>query len=166
MSIAQRMRQFGRFTGSGILAICIIAPVGLVVLVVWGAIRQKLDPPPEMRHASATEVTGYETVSTEKENLGILVVSKVFIGPAVDRPQDRIISPGAALREKSGSPLGPAGSYWLVYGNYADGCHISVDRVVGGDALRTVDKLSDTQRDEVSRGEKLVLVTEFTCGKG
>ncbi|WP_249644863.1 hypothetical protein [Nocardia sputi] len=61
---------------------------------------------------------------------------------------------------------GPAGVYWLVYGDYADGCHISVDRVVGGDALRTVHKLSSTRRDEVSGGEKLVLVAKFTCGEG
>ncbi|MGQ4616997.1 hypothetical protein [Nocardia sp. R7R-8] len=164
MSIAQRMRQLGRFTGLGILAVCIIVPVGLVVLVIGGMIRKHLDPPLELRHASATEVTGYETVSTEKKYLGGLLVSKIFIGPVVDRPQDRIISPGAVL-EEIGRP-GRPGEYWLVYGDYPDGCHISVDRVDGGDPLRTVDKLSDTQRDEVSRGEKLVLIAQFTCGEG
>lgn len=164
MPIAQRMRQLGRFTGFSLLAVAIVVPVVLVCLVIWGTVRKKLDPPAEMRHASATEVTGYEAVSTEKEYLGGLLVSKVFIGPVVDRPQDRIISPGAAFQD-IGRP-GPAGVYWLVYGDYPDGCHISVDRVVGGDALRTVHKLSDTQRDEVSRGEKLVLVAKFTCGEG
>ncbi|WP_067841867.1 hypothetical protein [Nocardia lijiangensis] len=128
-------------------------------------IRAKLNPPPEMRHASATEVTGYETVSTEKKNLsGGLVVSKVFIGPVVDRPQDRVVSPGATLHDM-GRP-GEAGAYWLAYGDYADGCHISVDRVVGGDPLRRVSELSNSQRDEVSRGEKLVLVAKFACGEG
>ncbi|MET7769429.1 hypothetical protein [Nocardia sp. NPDC005366] len=88
-------------------------PVVLIGLFIWGSIRQELDPPPAMRHAASTEVTGFETVSTSKENLDRLVVSKIFIGPVVDRPQDRKVSPGAAFREK-GSPLGPAGAYWLV----------------------------------------------------
>ncbi|MGQ4599981.1 hypothetical protein [Nocardia sp. R6R-6] len=164
MSIAHWMRKVGRYTVTGILVAVALLPVVLIGLIILAKIRAKLDPPPEVRHAAVTEVTGYETVSTEKENLGGLLVSKVFIGPVVDRPQDRIVSPGAAF-EDMGRRV-PAGGYWFVYGDYADGCHISVVSVVGGDALRTVDKLSDTQRDEVSRGEKLVLVMQFTCGEG
>ncbi|MET8779730.1 hypothetical protein ABZV58_32455 [Nocardia sp. NPDC004654] len=161
MSITQWRRKIGRLTAYGALAVVIIVPLVFIGLV----IRAKLDPPPAMRHATATEVTGYETVSTEKKDLsGGLVVSKVFIGPVIDRPQDRIVSPGTRLDDMDRP--GPPGVHWLVYGKYADGCHISVDRVAGGVTLRTADGLSDTQRDEVSRGEKLVLVAKFACGEG
>ncbi|MFF0533051.1 hypothetical protein ACFYT3_32365 [Nocardia amikacinitolerans] len=161
MPIAQWRRKLGRFTAYGALALVILLPVVFIGLV----IRAKLNPPPEMRHATATEVTGYETVSTEKNDLsGGSVVEKVFIGPVVDRPQDRIVSPGATIHDM-GRP-GQASAYWLVYGDYADGCHISVHRVVGGEPLRIVSNLSDSQREEVLRGEKLVLVAKFTCGEG
>lgn len=164
MSIVQWRRKLGRFTGFSILAVVVIVPAALIGLFIWGTIRAKLDPPPAMRHATATEVTGYEAVSTTKANLDRLVVSKVFIGPMIDRPQDRIVSPGTRLDDMDRP--GPPGVHWLVYGKYADGCHISVNRVAGGVALRTADGLSDTQRDEVSRGEKLVLVAKFACGEG
>ncbi|MET8779728.1 hypothetical protein ABZV58_32445 [Nocardia sp. NPDC004654] len=134
-------------------------------MVIWAQISAKLNPPPAMRHASATEVAGYENVSTTEAHIDRLAVWKVFIGPVVDRPQDRIVSPGTTLKDMGGA-LRPDGGAWLVHGNYADGCYISVDRVVGGLALRTADGLSDAQRDEVSRGEKQVLVAQFACGEG
>ncbi|WP_157978987.1 MULTISPECIES: hypothetical protein [Nocardia] len=143
----------------------ILVPVVLIGLVIWGKTHAKLDPPAAVRHARATEVNGFETVSTSEENLDRLVVTKVFLGPVVDRPQDRITAPGVAFQEMS-RRRGPSGSEWLVYGKYPDGCSISVDHVGGGDALRAVPDLSTSRRDTVSRGEKLILSIKFACGEG
>ncbi|MGY0500791.1 hypothetical protein ACWZHB_20080 [Nocardia sp. FBN12] len=164
MSIVRRIPKLGRFAGLGVLVVVVVVPVVLVCIVIWAKIRAELDPPLAMQHAAATEVTGFETVATSTANLDRLVVSKIFIGPAVDRPQDHIVAPGAAFRE-IGRP-GRPGAEWLVHGDYPDDCRISVDRVIGGNALRTVVELSDAQRDSVARGEKLLLSMEFACGEG
>ncbi|MEU4813737.1 hypothetical protein AB0H20_31440 [Nocardia fluminea] len=164
MPIAHRITKLSRFTGLGILVVVVIVPVVLVGIVVWAKIRARLDPPPAIQHAAATEVTGYDTLATSTANLDRLVVSKIFIGPVVDRPQDRIVAPGATFRE-IGRPSNP-GSEWLVHGNYPDNCYVSVDRVIGSDALSAIAELSDTQRDNVARGESLLLSMEFACGEG
>ncbi|MBH0781778.1 hypothetical protein [Nocardia bovistercoris] len=165
MPLDRQSRKFRGFAGFGIAAAVAAVPVVFIGLIIWGKIHTKLDPLPAMRHAMATEANGFEAISTSEENLDRLVVTKVFLGPAVDRPQDHIIAPGAGF-QVMGRPHGQTGAEWLVFGKYSDGCSISVDRVVGGDALRNVSKLSDGQRDEVSRGEKLVLVMQFACGEG
>lgn len=72
MPVTRWRRKLGRFTAYSALAVVILLPVVFIGLMIYA----KMNPPPEMRHATATEVTGCETISTEKEDLsGGLVVS-------------------------------------------------------------------------------------------
>ncbi|UGT64532.1 hypothetical protein [Nocardia asteroides] len=136
-----------------------------VGVIAWGRIRAEVDPPAEMRHATSTEVDGFEEVSLSSANIDRLMVTKTFIGPVVDRPQDGINSPGAAF-----TPMDRAnasyGTIFLVHGSYRDGCFVGVHQIGDGRALRGVEGLSDTQRGEVARGEKIVLEMKFACGQG
>ncbi|WP_157103758.1 hypothetical protein [Nocardia harenae] len=137
----------------------------LVGVVAWGRIRAEVDPPAEMRHATSTEVDGFDEVSISSANIDRLVVTKTYIGPVVARPQDRITSPGATF-----TPMDKVntsyGTIFLVHGSYRDGCYVGVHQIGDGRALRGVDGLSDAQRGEVARGEKVILEMKFACGEG
>lgn len=154
----------GRKVGIGILALAVIIPLALIGAMIVGAVWSTIDPPAATKHADATEVTGYDVIATNKENLDRLVVNKIFIGPVVDRPQDLIVAPGAAFKEINRP--GPAESNWLAHGNYPDDCYVSVYHITGEKALLEVSELSDSQRDTIATGEKLVLKMKFACGKG
>lgn len=164
MPMNDAARRTSRRIGLGALAVAIVAPLALLGAMVIGKVWSTADPPAAVQHADATHVTGYDVVATSRANLEKLVVNKVFLGPVVDRPQDLIVAPDAALVDMDRP--GPPDSSWLVYGDYPDGCHISVDRITGGEALRMVTELSPIQRDAVTSGEKLVLEMQFTCGQG
>ncbi|MEV0075928.1 hypothetical protein AB0H58_05885 [Nocardia neocaledoniensis] len=164
MPMSDATRRISRRLGLGALAVAIIAPLALLGAMVIGKVWSTVDPPAAVKHADATHVTGYDVVATSKANLDKLVVNKIFLGPVVERPQDLIVAPDAALVDM-GRP-GPPDSSWLVYGDYPDDCHISVDRITGGEALRMVTELSPSQRDAVTSGQKLVLEMQFTCSQG
>ncbi|MFC8042347.1 hypothetical protein [Nocardia sp. NPDC057353] len=165
MPIAAGARNTLRYVLIGFLVLVGISPLIGGGLIAWNQIRIRVDPPAEMRHATATDVSGFDEISLTKANLGSFQVTKVFLGPVIDRPQAHISAPGAVFTEKNKS--NPArGMTWLVHGDYPDGCFVSVDKVAGGAALRGIDGLSDAQRDEVTRGEKIVLEMRFACGEG
>ncbi|MFC3960383.1 hypothetical protein [Nocardia jiangsuensis] len=165
MPIARRAPKASKRLLIPLLVAIGISPVILVGVVAWGKIRAEVDPPAEMRHATSTEVEGFEEVSLDSANIDRLVVTKTFIGPVAERPQDGITSPGAVF-----TPMDKVnasyGTIFLVHGAYRDGCFVGVHQIGDGRALRGVDGLSDSQRDEVVRGEKVVLEMKFACGEG
>ncbi|MFC3960384.1 hypothetical protein [Nocardia jiangsuensis] len=165
MSIATSARRLLRYGLIGFLVLVGLSPLIVGGLIAWNQIRIRVDPPAEMRHATATEVSGFEEVSLSKADLGGLQVTRVFLGPVVERPRDHITSPGAGFTEKSG-PSNPFGESWILQGNYPDDCFVSVYRIYDGRVLRGIEGLSDIQRSEVSKGEKMVLQMKFACGRG
>ncbi|UGT60881.1 hypothetical protein [Nocardia asteroides] len=157
-------RKTARYVVIGLLLVVDFSPVAAAGLVIFNQIRIRVDPPREVQHATAAVVSGFEEVSLTKADLGGLLVTKVYIGPVVDRPQDRITSPGAGFIEMN-KPSPANGKTWLVHGNYRDGCFVSIDRVEGGAALRGINGLSDSQRSAVLRGEQTLLEMRFGCGE-
>lgn len=159
------MRRFLRYCLIAFPVLIGFSPLVAGGLIAWNQIRIRVDPPAQMRHATATRVSGFEEISLSKANLGGLQVTKVFLGPVVERPQDHITSPGAAFTTMI--EANPSyGTIFLVHGSYRDGCFVGVDQIGDGRVLRGVDGLSDIQRGEVARGEKIVLEMKFACGDG